>query len=132
VGTWVWVRAGRDRFVQDVQPQAPAFGQRSGFGSPWFKSASPPISFTLDSLVDFTVLVTPTTRFFATYSFPDGECYGADRFSSEMFWPLTSEPSPGSTSSVSAYGRFEGGILIANDVWVCDPPRDRRWSEAEK
>lgn len=125
IGQWVSVRAHRNRFVQSISGQFGTFVRNSAAEGAWFKDVSPPFAFSLDSVVDFTVQVFPTTHFFLTYRLADGDCYGADPISGDEFWQRAREARPmqgplGPTA-VYAVGRFEGGMIIASEVWLCYP-----------
>ncbi len=119
IGQWVSVRAHRNRFVQSLSGQYGTFVGNSAVEGEWFKDVLPPTRFSLRSVVDFTVQVSPTTDFLLTYRAGDGDCYGADPLSGDEFWKRAGEFRPIGSTSVSAVGRFEGGILIAHQVWLC-------------
>lgn len=121
IGQWVSVRAHRNRFVQSLSGQYGTFVGHSAVEGGWFRDVLPPTRFTLQSVVDFTVQVSPTTDFLLTYRAGDGDCYGADPLSGDEFWKRAGEFRPIGSTSVSAVGRFEGGILIAHQVWLCYP-----------
>jgi hypothetical protein len=120
VGEWVSVSAHGSSFVRSISRQLPYLAGFSAVQSPWFRSVSPPISFTLDGVADLTIQVTPATALRLGYLPGDGDCYGGGLLSSDEFWQRASEPRPGDTF-VHAWGRFEGGLLIANTVYVCYP-----------
>jgi hypothetical protein len=125
IGQWVSVRAHRNRYVQSVSEQFGTFIRNSAAEGAWFKDVAPPFAFSIDSVVDFTAQVFPTTRFLRTYRYGDGDCYGAVPLSADEFWQRASEPRPMGEplmpATVYAVGRFEGGILIAHEVWLCYP-----------
>lgn len=119
VGDWVSVRAHRNRFVQSITLKDGTTAGTSTIEGEWFSDVSPPIGFTLDSVVDFTVQVTPPLTVALSYVGGDGDCYGWDLLSSDELWQLASQPRPMGYTTVHAEGRFEGGILLANEVWLC-------------
>lgn len=125
IGQWVSVRAHRNRFVQSVSRQFGTFVNNSAAEGAWFKDVAPPFAFSIDSVVDFTAQVFSTTRFLLTYRYADGDCYGADPISGDEFWRRAGEPRPMAgllgPATVHPVGRFEGGILIAHEVWLCYP-----------
>ena len=116
VGDWISVQAHGNRFVRSIS------GSRVGISTiegEWIRDISPPIGFTLDSVVDLMVQVTPSASFALSYLLGDGDCYGWDLLSSDQFFHRLSEPRPAGYTSLTAQGRFESGILIADDVWLC-------------
>ena len=121
VGQWVQVWAHRDGFVRHIGGQWICCVGKSGAESAWFSSVSPPIGYTINSVADFTVQVTPTTQFALGERGGDGDCYGYDPVPRDEFWKRASGPPPGGATSVFSWGRFEGGILIADDVYICYP-----------
>lgn len=125
IGHRVSVRAHRNRFAQSISGQFGTFVNHSAAEGAWFKDVMPPSTFSIDSVVDFTVQVFPTTRFLLTYRYADGDCYGADPISGDEFWRRAAEPRPLVTplgsATVTAVGRFEGGMLISHEVWLCYP-----------
>jgi hypothetical protein len=121
IGQWVSVRAHRNRFVQSLAGQYGAFVGHSAVEGGWFKDVLPLTRFTLQSVVDFTVQVSPTTDLLLSYRAGDGDCYGADPLSGDQFWQRAVESRPIGSTSVFAVGRFEGGLLIAQQVWLCYP-----------
>jgi hypothetical protein len=121
IGQWISVRVHRNRFVQSFSGQYGTFVGHSAVEGSWFRDASPPTTFTLQSIVDFTVRVSPTTDLLLTYRAGDGECYGADPLPVDEFWKRAGDVRPFESSSVYAVGRFEDGILIAHQVWLCYP-----------
>ncbi len=121
IGQWVSVRAHRNRFVQSLSGQYGTFVGHSAVEGGWFRDVLPPTGFTLQSVVDFTVQVSPTTDFLLTYRAGDGDCYGADPLSGDEFWNWPASFARLDSMSVSAGGRVEGGILIAHQVWLCYP-----------
>jgi hypothetical protein len=124
VGQWVQVWAHRGGFVQSIGYQWICCVEKSGAESAWFSSVSPPIGFTINGAADFTVRPTPATSFRLGVRFLDGECYGGKLVSSDEFWQRASEPQPrpAEWTSVFSWGRFEGGILNADEVYLCYPP----------
>jgi hypothetical protein len=122
IGDWVAVRAHRNRFVQGIGVYSPYSRVRtSRVDGAWFKDVLPPTAFSLDSVVDFPVQVTPSTSFRLAYGPGDGECYGWDLLSGDEFWQHASGPPPVREVSVTASGRFEGALLVADEVVVCYP-----------
>ena len=94
IGQWVSVRAHRNRFVQSLSGQYGTFVGHSAVEGGWFRDVLPPTRFTLQSVVDFTVQVSPATDFLLTYRARDGDCYGADPLSGDEFWKRASEFRP--------------------------------------
>jgi hypothetical protein len=126
VGQWFQVWAHRNGFVRAIYGQWICCVGKSGAESAWFASVSPPVGFTVHSAADFTVQTPPTTRFLVGVRLGDGECYGGDPISSDEFWQRASEPQPADATSVFSWGLFEGGILIADDVYLCYPEGQER------
>jgi hypothetical protein len=121
VGHWYQVWAHRNGFVRAIYGQWICCVGKSGAESAWFSSVSPPSSFTIESAAKFTVQTPPSALFALGIRKGDGECYGYDPISSDEFWRRASEPQPADATSVFSWGRFEGGMLIADTVYVCYP-----------
>jgi hypothetical protein len=122
VGEWVSVRAAGNRLVQSISRPWYFLGYVPGSSavqSRWFRSVSPPNRFTLDGVADFTVQVTPATVLTLGEQGLDGDCYDWHYISSDEFWQRASEPRHADGPSVHAWGRFEGGLLLADMVYVC-------------
>jgi hypothetical protein len=121
----VW--AYRNGFVQSIGGQWVCCLGKSGAESAWFSSVSPPFGYTISGAGDFTVQVTPTTRFLLGVRLFDGDCYGGDVLSSDEFWRRATEPRPADGlaggTSVFSWGRYDGEILIPDDVYLCYPER---------
>jgi hypothetical protein len=81
---------------------------------------APPVQFTLRGVADWVVQITPTTRLGYDLLAGDGECYGGETTSVERFWELATLPEPPAVT-VTAWGRFEGGVLLATTAGICFP-----------
>ena len=121
VGQWFQVWAHRNGFVRAIYGQWICCVGKSGAESAWFSSISPPIGFTIHGAADFTVQTAPNATFSVGVRKGDGECYGGDLLSTDEFWRRASEPQPADATSVFSWGRFEGGIIIADAVYLCYP-----------
>jgi hypothetical protein len=120
VGDIVSVWAHANGFAGSFQQPWPNHATY-GIEAAWFSSLSPPTGFTVQSVANFPVQVSSGTRFFLTYRAGDGDCYGADVISADEFWERASAPRPAGLTSIYEWGRFEGGMLFADEVWVCYP-----------
>jgi hypothetical protein len=118
VGDWVSVRAYRNHFA--AQLSSP-WARTSMVEGAWFAEALPPVGFTLQSVTDFTVQATPRTVFRLLSGPGDGDCYGGELLTSDEFWGRASESRPERYVSVYALGRYEGALIVADEVWLCYP-----------
>lgn len=103
---------------QNPWPNHPTYGVEGS----WFNSVAEPSGYSVESVVDFPVQVTSSTRFFLTYRGGDGDCYGADPISDAEFWQRATGPRPSGITGMYQWGqRLEAGVLIADEVWLCYP-----------
>jgi hypothetical protein len=119
IGEWVSVRAQSNRLVQWISGRQNYTASSDAVQSRWFTSVSPPSGFTLDGVADFPVQVTPATALRLGEKGGDGDCYDWHLVSTDDFWQRASEPRHADDPAVHAWGRFEGGLLIADTVYVC-------------
>jgi hypothetical protein len=87
----------------------------------WFSSVAEPSGFTIRSVIDFPVRVTPTTMFHTLNRAGDGDCYGGHLLSAAQFWERAAAPPPPppSVTTIHTWGQLDGGVLIAAEVVLC-------------
>ena len=124
VGQRVRVIAYQNRFISHVEwgGALPYAAERLVLIEGEFGELSPPLQFTLHGVADWPVQIRSTTVLAYNHLAGDGECYGGDRFSPEQFWEAAAQPEPPEIVTVVAWGRFEGGILLAQNVGICYRP----------
>ena len=122
IGQRVSVTAHQNRFISSVE---------SARGWPYsteglvliegeFRELSPPSQFALHGVTDWVVQISPTTLLGYHWLGDLDECY-AISVSAERFWELATQPKPPGVTTVWAWGRLEGGLLLATAAGICFP-----------